>query len=122
MTKEQDRADELAAAKAAATAKDTALVTEGMRASGVNAEDVFNREGAWAQQAEGLLPDLREREEIQRELEAMSPEERAEAEKELADDPLAKEPGQGWGCRGRATSTSSSRATTTTAPTRTCMC
>jgi agmatinase len=61
MTKEQDRADELAAAKAEAKAKDTALVTDGMRA-----DDVFNREGAWAQQAEGMLPDLREREEIQR--------------------------------------------------------
>ena len=70
MTKEQDRADELAAAKAEAKAKDTALVTGGMRADGVDGGvtvgDVFNREGAWAQQAEGSLPDLREREEIQR--------------------------------------------------------
>jgi leader peptidase (prepilin peptidase)/N-methyltransferase len=39
----------------------------------------------------------REREEIQRELAAMSPEERAEAEKELAGDPLAAEAGDGIG-------------------------
>jgi leader peptidase (prepilin peptidase)/N-methyltransferase len=39
----------------------------------------------------------REREEIQRELEAMSPEERAEAEKELAEDPLTEEAGEGVG-------------------------
>ncbi|MEO5729622.1 MAG: prepilin peptidase [Byssovorax sp.] len=39
----------------------------------------------------------REREEIQKELEAMSPEERAEAEKELADDPLTEEAGEGVG-------------------------
>ncbi len=39
----------------------------------------------------------REREEIQKELEAMSPEERAEAEKELAEDPLAEEAGEGVG-------------------------
>lgn len=39
----------------------------------------------------------REREEIQKELEAMSPEERAEAEKELAEDPLAEEAGEGLG-------------------------
>lgn len=37
----------------------------------------------------------REREEIQKELEAMSPEDRALAEKELADDPLAQEAGEG---------------------------
>ncbi len=39
----------------------------------------------------------REREEIQRELSAMSPEDRAEAEKELADDPLTEEAGEGVG-------------------------
>ena len=39
----------------------------------------------------------REREEIKKELEAMSPEERAEAEKELAEDPLAEEAGEGFG-------------------------
>jgi leader peptidase (prepilin peptidase) / N-methyltransferase len=39
----------------------------------------------------------REREEIQKELEAMSPEERAEAEKELAEDPLTEEAGEGVG-------------------------
>jgi leader peptidase (prepilin peptidase) / N-methyltransferase len=39
----------------------------------------------------------REREEIQRELLAMSPEERAEAERELAEDPLAEEAGEGVG-------------------------
>jgi leader peptidase (prepilin peptidase)/N-methyltransferase len=39
----------------------------------------------------------REREEIKKELEAMSPEERAEAEKELAADPLAEEAGEGLG-------------------------
>lgn len=39
----------------------------------------------------------REREEIQKELSAMSPEERAEAEKELAEDPLAEEAGEGVG-------------------------
>lgn len=39
----------------------------------------------------------REREEIQRELAAMSPEERAEAEKELAEDPLTEEAGEGLG-------------------------
>jgi len=39
----------------------------------------------------------REREELQKELEAMSPEERAEAEKELADDPLAEEAEDGFG-------------------------
>jgi leader peptidase (prepilin peptidase)/N-methyltransferase len=39
----------------------------------------------------------REREEIRKELEAMSPEERAEAEKELAADPLAEEAGEGIG-------------------------
>lgn len=39
----------------------------------------------------------REREEIRAELEAMTPEERAEAEKELADDPLAEEAGEGFG-------------------------
>lgn len=39
----------------------------------------------------------REREEIQAELAAMSPEERAEAEKELAEDPLAEAPGEGLG-------------------------
>jgi leader peptidase (prepilin peptidase)/N-methyltransferase len=38
-----------------------------------------------------------EREEIRKELEAMSPEERAEAEKELAEDPLAEEAGEGLG-------------------------
>ncbi|HLM74640.1 MAG TPA: prepilin peptidase [Polyangiaceae bacterium] len=38
-----------------------------------------------------------EREAIQRELEEMSPEEREEAEKELALDPLADEPGEGIG-------------------------
>ncbi|MRG94822.1 prepilin peptidase [Polyangium spumosum] len=38
-----------------------------------------------------------EREEIRKELEAMTPEERAEAEKELADDPLAEEAGEGFG-------------------------
>jgi leader peptidase (prepilin peptidase)/N-methyltransferase len=38
-----------------------------------------------------------EREAIQRELEEMSPEEREEAEKELAMDPLADEPGEGLG-------------------------
>lgn len=37
----------------------------------------------------------REREEIQKELEAMSPEERAEVEKQLAEDPLAEEAGEG---------------------------
>lgn len=37
----------------------------------------------------------REREEIQKELDAMSPEDRALAEKELADDPLAEEAGEG---------------------------
>ncbi len=39
----------------------------------------------------------REREELRAELEAMSPEERAEAEKELAEDPLAEEAGEGLG-------------------------
>lgn len=39
----------------------------------------------------------REREEIQRELLAMSPEDRAAAEKELAEDPLAEEAGEGVG-------------------------
>lgn len=39
----------------------------------------------------------REREEIQKELLAMSPEERAEAERELAEDPLAEEAGEGVG-------------------------
>jgi leader peptidase (prepilin peptidase) / N-methyltransferase len=39
----------------------------------------------------------REREELRAELEAMSPEERAEAEKELAEDPLAEEAGEGIG-------------------------
>ena len=39
----------------------------------------------------------RERDEIKKELEAMSPEDRAEAEKELADDPLVEEPGEGLG-------------------------
>jgi leader peptidase (prepilin peptidase)/N-methyltransferase len=39
----------------------------------------------------------REREEIRRELEQMPPEERAEAEKELAADPLAEEAGEGLG-------------------------
>lgn len=39
----------------------------------------------------------REREEIQKELLAMSPEDRAEAEKELADDPLTEEAGEGVG-------------------------
>jgi leader peptidase (prepilin peptidase)/N-methyltransferase len=34
---------------------------------------------------------------MKKELEAMSPEERAEAEKELADDPLAEEAGPGLG-------------------------
>ncbi|MFT3773968.1 MAG: prepilin peptidase [Minicystis sp.] len=38
-----------------------------------------------------------EREEIKRELEQMTPEERAEAEKELAEDPLAEEAGEGLG-------------------------
>jgi leader peptidase (prepilin peptidase)/N-methyltransferase len=38
-----------------------------------------------------------EREEMKRELETMSPEERAEAEKELAEDPLAEEAGPGLG-------------------------
>ena len=38
-----------------------------------------------------------EREEIRRELEAMTPDERALAEKELADDPLAEEAGEGLG-------------------------
>lgn len=39
----------------------------------------------------------REREELHAELEAMSPEERALAEKELLEDPLAEEPGEGLG-------------------------
>ena len=39
----------------------------------------------------------REREEIQRELLAMSPEDRAAAEKELAEDPLSEEAGEGVG-------------------------
>jgi leader peptidase (prepilin peptidase)/N-methyltransferase len=39
----------------------------------------------------------REREEIRAELEKMSPEERAEVEKELAEDPLAEEAGEGFG-------------------------
>jgi leader peptidase (prepilin peptidase)/N-methyltransferase len=39
----------------------------------------------------------REREEIRAELAAMSPEDRAEAEKELAEDPLAEEAGEGLG-------------------------
>ncbi|WP_235880348.1 prepilin peptidase [Polyangium aurulentum] len=39
----------------------------------------------------------REREEIRAELEKMSPEERAEVEKELAEDPLAQEAGEGFG-------------------------
>jgi leader peptidase (prepilin peptidase) / N-methyltransferase len=39
----------------------------------------------------------REREEMKRELETMSPEDRAEAEKELAEDPLAEEAGPGLG-------------------------
>jgi leader peptidase (prepilin peptidase)/N-methyltransferase len=39
----------------------------------------------------------REREEMQKELDAMTPEERAEAEKELAADPLAEEAGEGVG-------------------------
>jgi leader peptidase (prepilin peptidase)/N-methyltransferase len=39
----------------------------------------------------------REREEIQKELEAMSPEDRAAAEKELAEDPLSEEAGEGVG-------------------------
>jgi len=39
----------------------------------------------------------REREEIQKELAAMSPEDRAEAEKELAEDPLTEEAGEGVG-------------------------
>jgi leader peptidase (prepilin peptidase)/N-methyltransferase len=39
----------------------------------------------------------REREEIRAELEKMSPEERAEVEKELAQDPLAEEAGEGFG-------------------------
>jgi leader peptidase (prepilin peptidase)/N-methyltransferase len=39
----------------------------------------------------------REREEIQKELSAMSPEDRAEAEKELAEDPLSEEAGEGVG-------------------------
>ncbi len=39
----------------------------------------------------------REREEIQKELEAMSPEDRAAAEKELASDPLSEEAGEGVG-------------------------
>ncbi|WP_437675597.1 prepilin peptidase [Sorangium sp. So ce131] len=38
-----------------------------------------------------------EREQIRAELAAMSPEERAAAEKELAEDPLAEEPGEGFG-------------------------
>jgi leader peptidase (prepilin peptidase)/N-methyltransferase len=40
---------------------------------------------------------LREREETRRELELMSPEDRAEAEKELALDPIAEEAGEGLG-------------------------
>jgi leader peptidase (prepilin peptidase)/N-methyltransferase len=39
----------------------------------------------------------REREELQKELEQLSPEERAEVEKELAEDPLAEEAGEGLG-------------------------
>jgi leader peptidase (prepilin peptidase)/N-methyltransferase len=39
----------------------------------------------------------REREEIQKELDEMSPEDRAEAEKELAEDPVAEEAGAGIG-------------------------
>ena len=39
----------------------------------------------------------REREEIQKELLAMSPEDRAAAEKELAQDPLSEEAGEGVG-------------------------
>jgi leader peptidase (prepilin peptidase)/N-methyltransferase len=39
----------------------------------------------------------REREELKKELESLSPEERAEVEKELADDPLAEEPEGGLG-------------------------
>ncbi|MFO0761873.1 MAG: prepilin peptidase [Byssovorax sp.] len=39
----------------------------------------------------------KEREELQKELEALSPEERAEVEKELAEDPLAEEAGPGLG-------------------------
>ncbi|HVY46710.1 MAG TPA: A24 family peptidase, partial [Minicystis sp.] len=39
----------------------------------------------------------REREELKKELEALSPEERAEVEKELADDPLFSEPEGGLG-------------------------
>lgn len=38
-----------------------------------------------------------EREALQKELEAMSPEEREQVEKELADDPLAEDPGEGLG-------------------------
>jgi leader peptidase (prepilin peptidase)/N-methyltransferase len=39
----------------------------------------------------------REREELKAELEKLSPEERAEIEAELAEDPLADEPEEGWG-------------------------
>lgn len=39
----------------------------------------------------------REREELKKELEALSPEERAELEKEMAEDPLAEEAGEGIG-------------------------
>jgi len=39
----------------------------------------------------------REREELKKEMEALSPEERAEVEKELAEDPLAEEAGEGLG-------------------------
>jgi leader peptidase (prepilin peptidase)/N-methyltransferase len=39
----------------------------------------------------------RDREEMKKEMESMSPEERAELEKELADDPLAEEAGPGLG-------------------------
>ena len=39
----------------------------------------------------------KEREELKKELDALSPEERAEVEKELADDPLTEEAGEGLG-------------------------
>lgn len=39
----------------------------------------------------------REREELRAELEALPPEERGELEREIAEDPLAEEPAEGWG-------------------------
>ena len=62
MTDEQETRAELAEAKAA----DTAEVTDGMRAGGVEAGELFNREGHVGPAGRGQLSDRRYREEIER--------------------------------------------------------